>query len=97
MRNEKKLHKLYYNLRAKDGLTLSLNDFKTIINGHHNRSQMEQFFILTFFLTEPTERLNLLYNYLEPKNPELKDYGFESFCNDFKKSFYFENTLRRFC
>ncbi len=63
---------------------MSLNGFKTIINWHHDNLPNGTIFYFDFFVTEPTERLNLLYNYLEPKNPELKDYGFESFCNDLK-------------
>lgn len=82
MKNEENLNKLYYNLREKDGFSLSLNHFKQVINGNRLRITEGAILYFDFFVTESAERLNLLYNYLEQKNPDLKSYGFESFYHD---------------
>ena len=82
MQAEKNLYKLYYSLREKDGFTLSLSHFKQIVNGNQQEIPEGTILYFDFFVSESSERLSLLYNYLEQKNPELMNNGFKSFCYD---------------
>lgn len=82
MENEQNVNKLYHNLRENDDFTLSLNHFKSIINESHETIQNGTILYFEFFIAEPSERLNILYNYLEERNPEIRNHGFKSFCLD---------------
>lgn len=82
MQNEENLNRIYSNLKEKDGFSLSLNHFKHIINGDRLRFTEGVILYFDFFVADPIDRLRLLFDYLEQNNPKLKNYGFESFCND---------------
>lgn len=96
MGNEINVTKLYYNLREKDGFTLSLNHFKSIINENHENIPNGTILYFDFFVNQPSERLNLLYNYLEERNPEIRNHGFKSFCLDMENDTHLKKVYDGF-
>ncbi len=96
MENEKNLNKLYYNLREKDAFSMSLYQFSQIMNGKTLRTTAGAILYFNFFVAEPTERLSLLYNYLEERNPEIKNHGFEAFCHDMENDVHLKEVYDGF-
>ena len=81
--NESFLKKLHKNLTQKDGFALPFDQFKELIDGNFKISK-DQTLYYYWFLTPSERKLKLIFDKLSPKNPELKDYGYESFAIDMK-------------
>lgn len=83
MSDELNLKKLHESLNKKNGFAMPYAQFKDLITRSHSITRNQTLYFNWFFA--PSDRkLKLIFDNLSAKNPEIKDYGYDSFAIDMK-------------